>query len=132
MIGEISRAQITKILWLKVRVARSERTQSIWRQQLIVHYVNNGLPTLRIEYWMRQRDREHLIRPNRVIVTVFAVHDIEQRAAALVPEAGVERFANPVGAGTVTFRTFVITTLADPFFHQAQSVIPKGVDLDSF
>src|SRR5262245_7613155 len=132
VIGEISRAQITEILWLKVRVTRRERTQSIWRQQLIVYDVDNGLPALRIEYWMRQRDCEQLIRPDRVIVTVFAVHDIEQRAAGLVPEARVERIANLVGPSTVALRAFFITTLAGPFLHKAQRVVPKGVDLDSF
>src|SRR5262245_42029057 len=132
VIGEISCAQIAEILWLKVRVTRRERTQSVWRQQLIVHYINNGLPSLRIKYRMRQRDREQLIRPNRGIVTVFAVHDIEQRAAALVPEACVERFANLVGASTVAFGAFFITALAAPFFHQAQSVIPEGIDLNCF
>src|SRR5262245_16371172 len=81
---------------------------------------------------MRQRDREQLIRPNRVIVTVFAVHDIEQGAAPLVPEARVERFANLVGASTVAFRTFLIPTLVHPFLHQAQGVVPEGVDLDCF
>src|SRR5262245_10028496 len=35
VIGEISCAQITEVLWLIVRVARRERTQSIWRKQLI-------------------------------------------------------------------------------------------------
>src|SRR5262245_55436798 len=87
---------------------------------------------LRIEYGMRQGNREQLIRPDRVIVTVLAVHYIEQRAAALIPETRVERFANPVGASTVAFWAFVIMTLVHPFLHQSQRVVPKRVDLDSF
>src|SRR5262249_41999605 len=105
-------------------------TQSIWRKQLIVRHVNDGLPTLRIEYGMRQRDREQLIRSNRVIVTVLAVHYIEQRTAAVVPETRIERFANPVGATTVAFRTFLIPSLVHPFLHEAQCVVPKSVDLN--
>ena len=108
VIREISRTQIAEILWLIVRVTRRERTQAVWREQLIVRHVDDGLPTLLIENGMRQRDREQLIRPNRVVVTVLAVHDVEQSAASLVPETRVERFANAVGASTVAFRSFLI------------------------
>src|SRR5262249_22777424 len=131
VIGEISCSQVTEILWLIVRVARRQRTQSIWRKQLIVYHVNDGLPMLWIEYWVRQRDREQLVRSNRVIVTVLTVHDIEQCAVVLVPETPIERFTNPVGAVPVAFCTFLIVSLIQPLLHQTHRVVPERVDLDS-
>ena len=71
VIGEISRAQIAKILWLIVRMTRLKRSQPEWSEQLIVHYVNNGLPTLWVKNRMRQRECEQLIRPDGVVVAVL-------------------------------------------------------------
>src|SRR5262249_31399640 len=44
----------------------------------------------------------------------------------------IKRFANLVGASTIVFCAFPITTLVHPFLHQAQGVVPEGVDLDGF
>src|SRR5262249_51776525 len=81
---------------------------------------------------MGQRDREQLVWSDRVIVTVLAIHHIEQSAAALIPETCIERFANAVGAAPIVFLTFLFTTLGRPFFHHAQCVVPESVDLDGF
>src|SRR5262245_6216777 len=120
VIRNISRAQIAEILWLIVGVTRRERADPVWREQLIVSHIDDGLPALLVEDGMWERDREELVRPDRIVVTVLAVDDVKEGACTLVPEPRVERFANTVGESTVPFCSFLITTLAShPLFHQA-------------
>jgi hypothetical protein len=90
VIRDISRAQIAEILWLIVGMTRRERAHPIWREQLIVNHIDDGLPALRVEDGMRERDREQLIRPDRIVATLLAVDDVKQGARTLVPEPRVE------------------------------------------
>ena len=84
-----------------------------------MRHVDDGLQAPLIEHGVRQRDREQLIRPDRIIVTLLAVHYVEQGAGTVVPEPRVERFANVIRETTVALLSVRIPKFrAGPLLHQ--------------
>ena len=68
VIGRVARAQVAEVARLVVGVAGRERAQADRRQQPIAHDAHHRLPAVARQHRMRQRDREHLVRPALRIV----------------------------------------------------------------
>src|SRR5207248_8553479 len=103
----------------------SQRFQPEGREQLLLDGANHRLALLRVEQRERKREREELVRAERRIS-----YDVVEMSALRVPERLLEGGADAVRIRRVHGRSLRIAQLATPERHQAERVVPEGIDLD--
>ena len=67
-----------------------QRAQTEGSEQLFFHNIDDRAPAFLFQDRMFERDREKLIGPAGIVVTICGVHDIVEVAAGLEPKALIE------------------------------------------
>src|SRR5580658_10311147 len=91
VIREVSGAKIAEVLGLIVEMIRSQRSQAHGGQQARFHLRDDTQPTARVEHGISKGERQNLIGPEGVVVSVLSVDYVVEILPFLVPEAVIER-----------------------------------------
>src|SRR5271154_3076373 len=129
VVSGVAVAEIAVVFGLEVAFARTEGPKTKRCEQFGLHAFHDWRPLLFVEYREIERDGKDLIGAKLRIVTVFAVDDVVEIAAALVPEAFLEGTAATVGVLLHFSGLVFVTRLIEPGFQEAKRVIPERVDL---
>src|SRR5271154_681964 len=99
VVCRIAGAQVAEIARLVIGLDRRKGAQPDRRQQLLSYRGDDPLPTLLVEDRVFERDREDLVRSERVVVAILAIDNVVEIAAGRMPEAVIERSARLVRMG---------------------------------
>ena len=92
MIRAISRAKVSTVERLVIRMVRRKRTKADWREQFALGHINYRFPVRLVQHRVIQRDGEKLIWPASCIhaAATIDVHDIVKVSAFFEPETSIE------------------------------------------
>ena len=130
VVGRIARTQVAEVFRFIIRMAGRQCAQSQGSQQFFARDPQHGFPSILLEDRVLEGDCEKLIRPACRIVSMFAIDDVVEIVAIVVPKALVEGIPGASGVVGAGGGGAFLIFLAQPGFEQAERIIPKRVDFD--
>src|SRR5690606_14531952 len=125
----VTSAQVAPVARSVPRRPWCERSQPDRSKQLARDDIEHLPPARLVEDRVRQRDGEHLVRPQRRIIAVLPVHHVVEVAALGVPEALIEGCARAVCRRVELVRGLRVASPPLPACEQPLRVIPERIDL---
>src|SRR5712692_532997 len=112
-----------------LRVVWRQAAQAVWGEQIAFDRGNDALSACIRKHGVGKTDRENLIGAHRT-VALSAVNDIVETASRLMPEHPIKTRMGMGGHRTVPLLMSRITKRLREVFHDAQGVVPQGLDFN--
>src|SRR5579875_2926534 len=118
--------------WIKWR----KRAQAVWGNKLLLHEVQYHRLPMWVQDSIAQRAGQQLIRSQAVVVPMWAVDEIVEIAAILIPEAFIEVASAQISLLFISLRGMVnapaLIEDVRPLVHERERIVPQGADLNRF